>query len=641
MSLHRERLLDASSINSAFPSSALRRPSDGRTDDEDEREDDVEEEEEAEEAEEAEDAEEAEEPRSRSSTTGSSASSARQRKAVEGEKRLRFTCWGATPGCRMSHPQWVASVLLLVVLLLTVVLLIVLFAIVPAIISSTVGSAVVGIGSVSISHPDSSARSMHLNTSLSISNAGAFTAQLHEMSVSISHLQDDGVSYSPSIGSMTIPPIRLDGDTEVELSSDFHIDDVDAFDGFVKQLLQQSSVTWHLSASASLTPYLGSIALPTYSSVAFEKDVSVQGCAGLSQSWVESFSLSSSNATSANIRLSITILNPSSFSISPLGTLHFLILYHDQYIGDMYSPDTQLVPGNNTLHMNGSLAHTTAQAEHDLIQLFLTGQTATVVASAAADASSIPLFNAGLQGLNISTAVPGNSLNLVRALSFESLQLTPSTSRLTALIDAGVQMSINSPLGEQSPLLLQMIAIDAVLVYEGQPMGEVISGSVPVFAVPGMSDTFRTNLTGELRLLGNGSAYEAFVTALLPSTSLSLTVVGTTNITASYVLGHLSAASLPISANSSLPGLQSLAPVQERGLNITGAIGLRLPPLWPHRQHGRLSLQPRCRRCDPPALRPAPLLQGRSTRPSAGGGAGHPTGTELGHFDRGAVAQQR
>ena len=567
MSLHRERLLDAASINSAFPPSALRRPSDGRTDDEDEREDDEQGEEEEEEVDDVEEAE-----TGRSTTTDAATSSARRTKAVEGEKRLRYTCCGATRGCLMSHPQWVASVLLIVALVLTVVLLIVFLAIVPAIISSAVAASDVTIGSVSISHPDSAARMMHLNTSMSITHAGAFSAQLHEMTVSISHLEDDGVTYSPSIGSMTVQPIHLDGDTEVNISSDLRIDDMDAFNGFVEKLLQQPTVTWHLSASASVTPYLGSFALPTYSSVAFEKDVTVQGCAGLSQSWVNSFSLASSNATSANVQLNITILNPSSFTISPLGTLHFLILFHDQYIGDMYSINAALVPGNNTLPMIGSLARTTARAEHDLIQLFLTGQTASVIASAAADASSIPLFNAGMRGLNISTAVPGNELNLVRSLTFESLQLTPSASGMTALLNAGLQLTINSPLGEHSPLALQTVAIDSVLMYQGQPMGAVLSGAVPVSAVPGMADTFRTNLTGELRLLGNGSVYKAFVSALVPAVSLSLMVVGSTDITASYVLGNLSATSLPITASSSMPGLQSLAPVQERGLNITGAI---------------------------------------------------------------------
>ena len=576
MSLHRERLLDPS-INAAFPSSHLRRPSDGRTDDEDERED------EEEEVDDLEEEKQTRGPRGKPSTSTSTRN--RRKKAaataevdeVDGDKQLRYTCWGGTRGCMMSYPQWVASILLILVLLVTVVLLIVFFAIVPAVISSTVAGVNVSIGQVVISQPDSDAHTMQLNTSLSITNAGPFSAQLHEMTLSISYPLDDG-SYSASIGSITVPPIHMDGDTNADISGTMHIDNLDAFNGFVKKLLQDDTVTWHLSADATVTPYLGSFAMPTYSSVAFEKDVSVQGCAGLSRSWVDSFSLASSNASSANVQLSISIWNPSSFTISPLGTLHFLILFHDQYIGDMFSPDTHLTPGNNTLHMTGTLARTTAQAEHDLIQLFLTGQRASVVASAAHDASTIPLFNAGMQGLNISTVVPGNEMNLVNSLVFESMTLIPSATRLTAHIDAGVRMSVNSPLSAQSPLQLQTIAIDSVLMYEGQPMGEIVSDSVPVFAVPGLTDTFRTNLVGELRLLNNGSVYERFVAALIPATSLSVTVAGVTNLTASYVLGNLSATSLPIVANSSLPGLQSLAPVQERGLNITGAVNCSSPP---------------------------------------------------------------
>ena len=597
MSNFRERLIDshadyvdgssntrgwrASSINSASPSPPVSRPLQGYTDDEDERDDALEDIEADDDADAADASTDAKYPTARTLPPALSSSSF-PGEPHKAPKRLRYTCCGASKGCLMSHPQWVTSILLIVAVVLVIVLLIVFLAIVPAVISSTMAASSVTMGPVSISQPDSTARTLHLNTSMTISGAGAISARLHAMQVSISHLLSDGASYSASMGSVTVPELTIDGDTEVGLNSVLQVGDEAAFDSFVQALLHDKTITWHLSASATITPLLGGLDLPTYSSVAFEKDVQVQGCDGLRQTWVDDFSLASSNATSANIGLHITVYNPSTFSIHPLGLLHFLVLYEGAYIGDVYDGDAQLVPGNNSLHLQGSLVRTAAAAEHDLIQLYLTGQTATVVASAASDASSIPLFNAGLQGLNLTTVVPGNTLSLVRSMRFEAMRLTPSASNLTAGIAVGLVVAINSPLGPASPLQLQTLAIDSVLMYDGQPMGELISAPASVSPVLAgnatTTDTFRANISGQLRLLGSGSVYEAFVARLLPATALNLTVKGTTSITTAYVLGNLSASALPITAESTLPGLQSLAPVVETSLTITGQVQCAAAP---------------------------------------------------------------
>ena len=575
MSTYRERLLVASSINSPARTSISGHHK-GDTDDEDERVDDDDG---------VDDVDEAEQRRTDAVSGAPSSrpsSSAGGRMPELSPKRRRYQCCGLSKGVLLTHPQYVASVLLLTAVVLAAVLSVVFLAIVPAIIASTVSAASVSIGAVRITAPDSGARTLHLTTSLSITRAGAFSAQLHSMSVSISRRLPDG-SYSASMGSVTAPAIALSGDTTATIDGELQVGDAAAFDGFVRALLNEREVTWHLSASASITPSLGGVALPTYSSIAFEKDVSVAGCGGLNVSWVDTFSLQSSNATAVNLDLHLTILNPSSFTIAPLGTLHFLVMYQGQYIGDVYAADAELVAGNSSLHLRGSLARTNGSAELALIQLFLTGQPVAVEAAAAADASSVALFNEGMQGLRLTTVVPGNTLDLVRALSFQSMQLTPSATGLSARVDAGVVVSINSPLGSLSPLLLQRMAIDSVLMYESQVVGELVSAAMPVlpvYALPNstVTDTFSTNITGELRLTGDGHVYAAFVAALVPATALTLTVSGTTNISAQYVLGQLSVSALPITAQSKLAGLQSLAPVVERALNITGALSCAAPP---------------------------------------------------------------
>ena len=232
----------------------------------------------------------------------------------------RYGCWGACSGCYLTQAQYALSVLLLASVLLVLLLLLTFLGIVPAVISSAMGSARLSLADIRISQP--SADRMQLNCTLRISHAGAFDAQLHATTVSVSQLMADG-SYSAQFGRLELAPLLLSGDTTAAVGSAFLVTDSAAFDSFMRSLLAEAAVTWHLSASASVTPLLGGLQLPTYSSVALEKDVTVSGCGGLNQSSVDAFSLLGSNLTHVNIALSLTLLNPSEFSIASLGRLHF------------------------------------------------------------------------------------------------------------------------------------------------------------------------------------------------------------------------------------------------------------------------------------------------------------------------------
>ena len=248
----------------------------------------------------------------------------------------------------------------------------------------------------------------------------------------------------------------------------------------------------------------------------------------------------------------------------------------------MYDDDAPLLPGNNSLSLHGSLARGEAQAEQRLIELFLTGQTVTVSAEAASDASSIPLFNAGMQGLTLQNAVPGNTMPLVRRLEFLSLELRPSEADASAQVHAAALVSINSPLGLSSPLSIASMAVDCEMLHAGQSIGRLVSAASAAFPVydgnSSLTLTFRTSIAGQLRLSGNGSAYAAFASAFISAAgNLSMSIVGSSNITAAYALGNISASALPVTANFSLPGLQGLSPV-EQGLTVNGPLLCAAPP---------------------------------------------------------------
>ena len=504
-------------------------------------------------------------------------------------KQRRYSCWGACQGCHMTKTQYALSLLLIVLLVITTVLLIVFLAVIPAIISSTIAAADISVSSVSITAPTNS--SFRLNSSFTISNTGSFAATLSPARLSLSHRLPDG-SLSDPAGQLDMPAISLSGgdDVVVAVDTDFTVTDQSAFDSFMHATLVQDSVTWHLSSSVTVAGKAAGISLPTYHSIPFEKDVTVPGCGGLNDTTVQSFSLSHPAATTTgntNLTLLIELVNPSAFTISPLGTLHFLVSYHSVHIGDVYSYNTQLLPGNNTLTMYGSLFQSNTSAESEMIARFVAGEVAVATATAAADASSVPLFNGGIQGLTLATALPGYTGQIIESIAMSSFAISfNSSTPSTALVSSFARASFALPPNVVMPVLgIGSTNITATAYNANAPMGVLSVFDIPAVFEPHTGSLDYINMAippSPLQVSADQSAaFQQFAADLLLSQSATMQLQLMAAPVTDTPLGNLSL-SIPTTASVSFIGMNRfISP--ETGLSLMQVLSfdiVRSSPDW-------------------------------------------------------------
>ena len=482
-------------------------------------------------------------------------------KLADGKQR-RYSCWGACPGCHLTKTQYVLSLLLLVSLVIAAVLLVVFLAAIPAIIGSTISSASITVSSVSITSPTNS--SFLLNSSFTISNTGSFAATLSPMQIALSHRLPDG-SLSAPVGQLDMPSIALPGgeDVVVAVNTSFSVTDQSAFDSFMHATLVQDNITWHLSSSVSVAGKVGGVSLPTYHSIPFEKDVTISGIGGLNDTTVQSFSLShpaASTAGDTNLTLHIDVVNPSAFTISPLGTLHFLVSYQSVHIGDVYSYNTQLLPGHNMLTMYGTLMQSNTSAENEMIARFVAGETAVATATAAADGSSIALFNGGIQGLTLLTALPGYKGQIIESIVMSAFSISFNSSTPSiALVSSFARASFALPPNVDMPVLgIGTTNITAVAYLEGASMGVMSVYNVPAVYEPHTGSPDYINLSippSPLQVSADQTAaFEQFAANLLLSPSATMQLRLMAAPVTDTPLGNLSL-SIPTNATVSFTGM--------------------------------------------------------------------------------------
>ena len=484
-------------------------------------------------------------------------------------KQRRYTCFGACAGCHMTKTQYGLSLLLVLLLTITVVLLVVFLAVIPAIIASTIASSVVSVSSVSISAPTNA--SFRLNSSFLVSNTGAFAASLSPMTVSLSYRTADG-SLSPTVGRIAMPAIVLPGgqDVTVGVDTDFAVAEQSSFDAFMHATLMQDNITWHLDSAADVDSRVAGIALPTYHSIPFAKDVTVPGCGGLNTTTVQSFDISHPAATTGdltNLTLHISLLNPSALSLSELGTLHFEVRYRAVRIGDVYSYNTALLPGNNSLTMHGTLLQSNTSAENELVARFVAGEVAVAQATAAPlDASSIPLFNGGLQGLSLNTALPGYAgPPIIQGVQMSGFVISFNRSTPDqALVSSNARAAFGLPANVDMPVLGVGATNITAIAYlnSSAPLGVMTALNVPsVFESNGGNASLPDYIhlavpPSPLQVSAEqAGAFSQFASDLLLSTSASMQLQLLASPVTNTPLGNLSLSDVPASASVAFIGM--------------------------------------------------------------------------------------
>jgi hypothetical protein len=249
----------------------------------------------------------------------------------------------------------------------------------------------------------------------------------------------------------------------------------------------------------------------------------------------------------------------------------------NEYIGILESVDQHvtLIPSWNLLSFSGELRSTSAASFDvlsNVIQHFLTGQTSDVQAEAGPNATSYPLLAGGLQGLTLSVPLPAYNESLIQSLSFETLSLTPSTKRKTIQMSALIRLTINSPLGERSPLEIHQMNLTATLVYRNESIGLL---NVSQAAVQSLSNSTYRVIVNETSLIlsGDGSAYQRFATDFLTadrSTPIGLNVVGLGSVNAVFALGPIDVQGVAVANEVTLVGLAGFRNVSVTGISIDG-----------------------------------------------------------------------
>jgi Protein of unknown function (DUF3712) len=379
------------------------------------------------------------------------------------------SCCGSRKRCTLSTLVWI-------VLLLGASFVLVKFWLGPYLAENALSRASLEFQSVTLEDPHGIS-SFKMGAKASIHNPSFLSAKIAPI-VLTAWFQGN------AIGTVTAPPLDVGaGETvPLDLDSEFVISDIDAFDEFSRAALHADQVEFSMTGAASVTS-LGF----TFDGVAFDKTLQLGGCNGLPNVTLEVFDLSSSSRDSIDIDMMVRVVNPSRFNLPNVGATKFGIYYEDAYMGHLESQHTALVVGTNQLHMIGKLQpHNVSVAGH-LMSRYLTGVSSTVTAKAAnSSASSLPLFSAALQGLELNTELLGNFTKLISDMEFRDMNLLPLADEQHAVqLSTAIEALIENPLGANSPINISSVDVDATLHLvdaEGKP-GKVF-GTMQVSSVP-------------------------------------------------------------------------------------------------------------------------------------------------------------
>ena len=492
----------------------------------------------------------------------------------KGSKKVTIcTLCGRYRGFRIPRYLFILLCIALVLLILLVGLVIVLYAVVPVIVRSTIGKAQLAFRSVNIEQLEKDR--FRLRGDLELSRTGSLPATI--LAPLVITVDDVGtITYNQSIS--------ITGDssqpTVVSIDSTFFVSSLEAFHNFSRSLIFAENVTWHLKAEVTVRPLWRP--MPSYSKIPFNKEVTFTALHGLSNVTIDSISMNRSTADQVLADLTITMGNPSIFTID-LGELNFNLLYKNWSIGHVESVSHNLTlhPGLNTIAFIGELLSNSSesyQALSTVIQHYLTDQISVLEVLAGPNATSYPLLAVGLMGLSLSVRMDPYKEQLIESVVFQSMSLIPSLSDKTVSLSASMVIAVNSPLGDQSPLEIQLMDMGAFLLYQDEPVGMVNVTQSPVQRLN--ASTYQTRFTDRaLDLTGTGLTYEQFCQSFIQANQtnpIHCGIEGKVSIVGSYALGPLTVDGISVSNDVSLVGFDGLNNVHVDGISVDGEAGAAL-----------------------------------------------------------------
>lgn len=428
------------------------------------------------------------------------------------------------------------------------------YTVAPSIIKSVVNDATLTISALSLTKPE--------NNRVAIALEGSFDRSA-PVSAYVSSARFDLDYDGYTVGSFLLPEIAFKGagnKTPIKSASVLEIANMTAFSHFSKAMIQQKTVLWQMRGKTSVSvPLLFGLKV----SIDLSKQINITGLDGLKSLTLEKVSFENSNSTDVILNANVMIRNPSVITIDPIGELSLEVFYQGAYMGLAKTAPTRLVTGQNVIPAAAAIKPTDLDAASDLISNFLSARAVDLTVKSAPNVSSIPLYNAALQGLTVTTTfVQAPPMQLIPEIDVLAMNLIP-LSNSSANMSVRMRATIANPLGPNCPLLVDSIDVNTSLLFNGFNTGDFFAHTqILKQNATSMEVSATTIFYIDRSVIYPGTTKTAFSRLLETMENEKLVTVsffGSANIKANVqALGNVNLQRLVVSTATSLKGLDHL-----------------------------------------------------------------------------------
>ena len=365
------------------------------------------------------------------------------------------------------------------------------------------------------------------------------------------------------LGSVVPSAIILDSSAthiHAQLSGLLNVASVVFMGDLIHSFVNSPFVGMRIVGTARVSANTSAIGEIVLNGIVIDQNVTLAGLDGIPDVTVTAFSLLGSTATQIVPVLSVSFPNPTVVTMN-MGQLFMDVFFSGTQIGSVSAASAQLSQGTSTFDLSGviSIAPGNLGLASQLFSNYLTGVSTPIQAKASNPASSITIVNAGLQGVVLSTDLPGTTAPLVTGIAFTDLSLTP-LSDTTVAMTASIVASIDSPLGSLAPLTINSLDLGQVTLANGEL---VVFGTLDASnTVVGASNNSQAQATvSGTMTVSDAATFIGIMQAFVQTQAGSQIALDSpaSNIVATLSIGQVSLTSVAVNPPpSSLPGLGGL-----------------------------------------------------------------------------------
>eukprot|EP00127_Corallochytrium_limacisporum_P000804 Clim_evm90s25 gene=Clim_evmTU90s25 len=507
------------------------------------------------------------------------------------ESEIPKTRWGRTKRWMRKHKFWTFIIISAPITL--VILLIVFLVIIPAVAQDALNGADLQITQVVLTNPDAENGTIDARVVGTVSGAGSFAANTKAAPLTIYNVSkknrrdaDNSLaqSHNPDdiIGQITLPPLEIRGGSAgFNVTAQLQIPNGDAFNTAAKEIVEMDEIEWEFYVEKlDLVAGLGSPVLHI-NGLHMDKMVKMAGMGGLSKVNIEKFDMTHSNQTSVNSMITLSIDNPSVFSMDPVGILELDMYYEGKYLGTGTTTSTiSMVEGKNTM---GVFAPITPEAGSnkqvaELFSKYVSGKSATVTAKAnPKKPTNIPFYAGALDGYEVTTVLHSNIDEIVDSIDLHTIDLNPNDDKsfhLTSNAQA-VLAEILGPNASMNITKLSFTELNMVAMSDDgdddKIMATIVADDVPAKQVN--NTTIDMPLNNVLATIEDKKAFVEFANELVASENyngLGLNAIG--DFLVELPIGQYNLTGINFTKRVPLKGLNNLDSLKVTKVELPGDV---------------------------------------------------------------------